>query len=171
MPQRGARGARKRHAPGPFRQMAESETCALPWIEERVKAFLPLIELLGVADEVTIQQVCAQEMEAWRGLAQASLNSPMTAMRNGIKRIALTERNSWSNPRTQEREHIALKYMNFSKEEWDRIKASTKKTVLHRMEHQQFIQPDEFVRSVSALLEQESWPELAVGVLAASGRR
>lgn len=145
----------------------------MPWIEDRVSAFLPLVKQLGVADEARIAQLCEQEIEAWRGrgLAQASLNSPMTAMRKAIKQLPLTESNSWINPRTQEQEHIVLKYMNFSKEEWDRIKASTKKTVLHRMEHQQFLLPDVFVRIVFALLEQESWPELAVGVLAASGRR
>ena len=83
------------------------------WIEKRVKALVPLIEPLGVADEATIQQLCEQEIATWRtrGLAQASLNSPMTAMRKGVKGIPLTERNTWINPQTQENMHIALKYM------------------------------------------------------------
>ena len=144
------------------------------WIEERVKAFLPFISSLGVKDEASIAQLCEQEIEAWRkrDLAQASLNSPMTAMRNGIRGIELTEHNAWVNPGNQKREHIALKYMNFSKEEWDRIKGSTAKTLLNRMEHQKFInQPEEYGRIARQLLEQSGWPELVVGILAASGRR
>jgi len=144
------------------------------WIEERVQAFLPLIQSLGVEDEARIAQLCLQEITAWRerGLAQASLNSPMTAMRKGIKGIQLTEHNIWVNPGNQKEEHIALKHMNFSKEEWDRIKGTTAKTVLTRMGNQQFIdRPDELVRIVSALLLEKSWPQLVVGVLAASGRR
>jgi len=144
------------------------------WIEKRVKAFVPLIEPLGVADEATIQQLCEQEIAMWRtrGLAQASLNSPMTAMRKGMKGIPLTERNTWINPQTQEKVHIALKYMNYSKEEWDRIKATTSRTVLERMEEEQFLdEPEVYVQIVRHLLAQESWPELAVGVLAATGRR
>lgn len=144
------------------------------WIEERVKEFLPLIISLGVEDEARIEQLCQVEIQAWRdrGLAQASLNSPMTAMRKAIKGIALTEHNTWVNPQKSVAEHIALRYMNFSKEEWSRIKGSTAKTVLSRMENQQFIdRPDEFVRIVSALLLEKSWPQLVVGLLGGSGRR
>src|SRR5690349_9523896 len=137
------------------------------WIQERVKAFLPLIQSLGVEDEARIAQLCLQEITVWRerGLAQASLNSPMTAMRNGIRGIQLTEQNTWVNPGNQKQEHIALKHMNFSKEEWDLIKGTTAKTVLARLENQKFIdQPEEYGRIARQLLEQESWPELAVGV-------
>lgn len=144
------------------------------WIEERVDVIVPQIVPLGVADEAIIQQLCEQEIASWRarGLAQASLNSPMTAMRNGIRGILLTERNTWTHPRTQSKEHIALKHMNFSKEEWDRIKATTSQTVLGRKEDEQFLdEPEVYVQIVRHLLLQESWPELAVGVLAATGRR
>jgi hypothetical protein len=154
---------------------AESEEGSMSsWIEERVKMFVPLIAPLGVPDEAALEQACAQEIEAWRarGLAQASLNSPMTAMRTAIKQLPLTEENAWVNPRTQEREHLALKYMNFSKEEWDRIKASTTKRVFERMEQQHFLnEPEDVVRRITMLLEQDSWPALTVGVLGASGRR
>ena len=70
-----------------------------PWIEERVTAFFPLVEHLGVADEERIADLCAQEIENWRGrgLAQSSLNSPMTAMRKAIKQIPLTPANTWRN--------------------------------------------------------------------------
>ena len=146
----------------------------MDWIKKRVEAFIPLIVPLGVPDEATIRQLCEQEIAEWRTreLAQASLNSPMTAMRTGIKGIPLTEHNTYINPRTQKKEHIALTYMNFSKEEWDRIKAKTSTTVLGRMGEEQFLdEPEVYARIVSQLLLQESWPELAVGVLAATGRR
>src|SRR5437867_2603161 len=116
----------------------------MPWIEERVKTFIPQIALLGVAQEAEIARLCAQEIETWRarGLAQASLNSPMTAMRKAIKALPLTEENTWINEK-QEREHLALKYMNFSKEEWGRIKGSTRKTVMNRLENQRLIEQPE----------------------------
>jgi len=160
----------KRH---PFIRTAEREGEAMPWIEEHVRSFIPQIAELGVADEAEMARLCHEEIETWRarGLAQASLNSPMTAMRKAIKGLSLTEANSWVNEK-QEREHIALKYMNFSKEEWGRIKGSTKRTVMQRLGNQRLIeQPEDLVRITRQLLERNAWPELAVGVLAASGRR
>jgi hypothetical protein len=160
----------KRH---PCIRTAERDGEAMPWIEEHVRSFIPQIAELGVADEAEIARLCEEEIETWRarGLAQASLNSPMTAMRKAIKGLPLTESNTWINEK-REREHIALKYMNFSKEEWGRIKGSTKRTVMERLENQRLIeQPEELVGIIHHLLEQEEWPKLAVGVLAASGRR
>jgi hypothetical protein len=145
----------------------------MPWIDERVKLFIPKIADLGVEQEAEIARVCHEEIESWRvrGLAPSSLSNPMTAMRKAIKALPLTESNTWVNEK-QEHEHIALKYMNFSKEEWGRIKGSTKQTVMNRLENQRLIeQPEELVRITRALLEQNEWPKLAVGVLAASGRR
>ncbi len=145
----------------------------MPWIEEHIRSFIPQIAELGVADEATLARLCHEEIETWRarGLAQASLNSPMTAMRKAIRTLPLTDANTWINEK-REREHIALKYMNFSKEEWNRIKGSTKRTVMERLGNQRLIeQPEDLVHITRQLLEQEAWPGLAVGILAASGRR
>ena len=146
----------------------------MDWITERVTAFIPQIELLGLADEATLQRLCEQEIENWRarGLAQASLNTPMTAMRTAIKKIPLTEHNTWIDPRKNEAKHIALKYMNYSPEEWEAIKASTKRTLMQRKHNRQLIErPDDYVQLITQYLASENWAEVVAAWCAAVGAR
>src|SRR4051812_37112784 len=86
------------------------------WLAERMDAFVAVVTPLSVKEEQTIAEVCAREIAAWRARPTmrvlASLKVPMTDARNLLRaRLAVTERNSWLNPRTEQREHLALKYL------------------------------------------------------------
>ena len=53
---------------------------------------------------------------------QVATRKPMTETRNRIREVLeVRENNSWINPKTGMSEHIALKYMNFSTEEWTQM--------------------------------------------------
>src|SRR5216684_3418298 len=95
------------------------------WLRERWETLIPAVEKLTVAQEEEVARLCAEEIayfyERLAGLAPSSLSEPMSDTRNRIKELALTDQNSYVTDKG-EREHIARKYMNYSKEEWRRIK-------------------------------------------------
>jgi hypothetical protein len=92
-----------------------------PWLQERMGVFLPKLEGLTLADEKRIAELCAEEIEAWRarlGLKSLlSLRVPLVDARNAIRALPLTGDNVTVN-RRGEPEHIALRYLLFSPEEW-----------------------------------------------------
>src|SRR5690242_8904185 len=97
---------------------------------ERLDQLLLRLEPLDQRHEAEIQRLCDAEIAAWRARptmkSLRSLNTPMMDSRNAIReRLAVTETNSWMNPRTHEREHLALRYLNFSQEEWAEMRALT----------------------------------------------
>src|SRR6185312_8875540 len=114
------------------------------WLMERLDELLPLLEALDQRQEAEIQRLCEVEIAAWRARptmrSLRSLNTPMIDARNAIReRLAVTETNSWINPRTQEREHLALRYLNFSPEEWAAMRALTEEGRQERLEGQQLL--------------------------------
>jgi hypothetical protein len=81
---------------------------------------------LGSEQEEQIREICEAEKECWRhrpGMKKMrSLAKPMTETRHRIREVLLVgEENWWRNPKSGAREHIALKYMNFSTEEWTQM--------------------------------------------------
>lgn len=146
---------------------------AKQWLLERWKALLPALE--QAAQEEEIARLCHEELAAWREreMNSSSLRVSLTATRNQIRRLPLTDRTGWVNPRTRAREHVALKYLNFSPEEWRLMDTPSQDRVRQRMEQVQLLdQPDAIVARAEALLSRSSeWQELVVGLAAVTGRR
>jgi Telomere resolvase len=146
------------------------------WLEERLATLLPALDRLGCEQEEEIRRLCEAEKEAWHqrpGLkAASSFNVPMVQTRNRIREeLFLKEENWWINPKSGVKEHIALKYMNFSTEEWTRITLPRGEVLQERR-----IQPlvlsdaDLLVRRGEKLLGMTTWPELVVGLMLTTGR-
>src|SRR5260370_30282836 len=92
------------------------------WLKDRWDMLLPLLEELTVDQEEEVAWMCAEEIAAWKARptmkSLSSLKEQMGDTRNKIKELLLTDRNSYLNPRSGEREHIALKHLNYSESEW-----------------------------------------------------
>lgn len=97
----------------------------------------------------------------------------MTETRNQIRALSLTERNFWLNSRTGKREHMVLKYLNFTEEQWAALNAPAEKKWQERLEEQQLIRdPDAVVAQAVKLLQSQRWDELVVvGLAVTTGRR
>ncbi|BCL77536.1 hypothetical protein ccbrp13_00020 [Ktedonobacteria bacterium brp13] len=147
------------------------------WLAERIDILLGQLAPLGHGQEEEIARICAQEIAAWRARPsikkESTLRNPMTDTRNAIReRLAVTVTNRWLNPQTQQYEHLALQYMNFTEEEWIRIMGDSQERFQRRLEEQQLLeQPDVLVQQAEALLHGEQWYELALGLAIATGRR
>ncbi len=147
------------------------------WLAERLQEVLPQLAALGMAQEAEIRRLCEEEIAAWRARptmkALRSLNTPMIDARNAIRReLVVTPENSWVNPRTGEREHLALKYVNFADEEWAAMKALTEEGRQRRLEGQQLLRhPEAIVQKAATLLASPRWEDLAVGLAVVTGRR
>jgi hypothetical protein len=101
----------------------ERSVVTLKWLEERWQILLPALASLGGEQEEQIKGICAAEIDAWRGRPsmkqEKSLRTPLTETRNRIREtFELTQDNCWCNPKSGEREHLSLKYLNFSSQEW-----------------------------------------------------
>lgn len=133
--------------------------------------------MLGKEEEEEIQRLCEGEIAWWRARptmkSLRSLNTPMIDARNAIReRLAVTKENSWVNPRTREREHLALRYLNFAQEEWAEMHALTEEGRQERLEGQQLLdRPEAVIARGRALLESQRWEDLAVGLAVTTGRR
>ena len=147
------------------------------WLAERIDLLLGALAPLGQGQEEEIARICAQEIAAWRArpsiTKESTLRNPMTDTRNAIReRLEVTAANRWLNPQTQQYEHLALRYLNFTEEEWIRVMGDTQERFQRRLEEQQLLeQPDALVRQAEALLHGKPWYELALGLAIATGRR
>jgi hypothetical protein len=147
------------------------------WLAERLQVLLPRLAVLGRDQEAEIKLLCEEEIASWRSRptmkSLRSLNTPMIDARNAIKeQLAVTEDNSWLNPRTGEREHLARKYLNFSEAEWAAMHALTEDGRQQRLEGQQLLSdPDGIVARGAELLRSQRWEERAVGLAVTTGRR
>lgn len=147
------------------------------WLAARMEIFLSAVQLLGVAHEQTIADLCAREIAAWRARptmrVTASLKVPMTDARNVLRaRLAVTEQNSWLNPQRGQREHLALKYLNFTDEEWLEINAPSEEALRVRREDPGYIpDPDAVVAQAASLLTSGYWQDIALGLSVVTGRR
>ncbi len=147
------------------------------WLSERLAVLLPHLAILGQDQEEEIKRLCEEEIAAWRSRptmkSLRSLNTPMIDTRNAMKeQLAVTEENSWINPRTGEREHLGLRYMNFSQQEWAAMHALTEEGRQKRLEGQQLLDdPDAIVQRAARLLASQRWEDITVGLAAVTGRR
>ncbi len=147
------------------------------WLAERLQVLLPRLAVLGKDQEGEIKLLCEEEIASWRSRptmkSLRSLNTPMIDARNAIKeQLAVTEDNSWLNPRTGEREHLARKYLNFSEQEWAEMHALTEDGRQQRLEGQQLLDdPDAIVVHGAELLRSGRWEDITVGLAVTTGRR
>ncbi|BCL84740.1 hypothetical protein ccbrp13_72050 [Ktedonobacteria bacterium brp13] len=158
-------------------EMKGTASMTTRWLAERIDALLGQLAPLGQGQEEEIARICAQEIAAWRARPsikkESTLRNPMTDTRNAIReRLAVTVANRWLNPHSQQYEHLALHYMNFTEEEWIRIMGDSQERFQRRLEEQQLLeQPDVLVQQAEALLLGEQWYEIALGLAIATGRR
>jgi len=150
------------------------------WQYERLFAeggLLDRLRPLGVTEEGEIARICQEEIAAWRTrptmVVESSLQEPLRHARNAIReQLPLTRGNRWKNPKTKLDEHIALKHLNFSLEEWQRINTDSEERFARRLREQQRIDdPDAIVRLSEDLLRREEWYHVALGVTINTGRR
>ncbi|MGH2478663.1 MAG: protelomerase family protein [Ktedonobacteraceae bacterium] len=149
---------------------------AKAWLAQRWEMLLEVLEPLTVDQEDQIAQICAEEIAAWKARPSmkslSSLKEPMSDTRNMIRELPLTERNSWLNPKTGKREHIALKHLNYSESEWAAMDKQSEDRLQQRMENQQLLDhPAEIVAKAQTLLASTAWPEVAVALAVCTGRR
>ena len=150
------------------------------WQYERLFAeggLLARLHSLSVTEEREIERLCQEEIAAWRArptmIVESSLQEPLRHARNAIREhLPLTESNQWKNPKTKKDEHLALKYLNFSLEEWQRINTDSEERFARRLREQQRIDdPDALLRLSEDLLRRQEWYHLALGVTINTGRR
>lgn len=150
------------------------------WLWERLfetGGLLQRLEPLGVDQEAEIKQLCEEEIASWRARPtmkiEASLQEPLRHARNAIReRLALREDNRWFNPREGTFEHLALKYLNFTPDQWNDLRADTEERFARRISEQQHIpNPDALLRKAEELLKGQLWDQLALGITLATGRR
>jgi hypothetical protein len=147
-----------------------------PWLEERWASLIPALEPLGSAQEGEIRAICEAEKEWWRkrpGIrALLSLGKPMTDTRNHIREVLeVRDDNSWINQKTGVPEHLALKYMNFSTEEWTQMSLPADAELQARLaEVLELRDPEALVTLGERLLRMSAWPELVLGVGLNTGR-
>lgn len=146
------------------------------WLEERWIVFFPALASLGIGQEAQIQALCEAEIAAWRArpsMKQAnSVTNPLTRTRKHIREsFSLTEENSWVNPKSGEREHLALKYLAFSTEEWQQINRPRETILQDRLTNPlSLTDPSGLMQVAEHLLRSNGWADLVVGLGLVTGR-
>jgi len=149
---------------------------ALKWLQERWERLLPALEPLGREQEEQIRQLCEAEKDWWRQRPRvkelSSLGKPMSETRNRIREVLLVrEDNWWINPKSGVKEHLALKYMNFSTEEWTQISLPKEEELQARLAHPLALSdPQALVEKAEQLLQTTTWPEVILGIGFNTGR-
>src|SRR5215467_13296098 len=116
------------------------------WLRGRWDTFIPALEKLTVAEQDEVARLCEQEIayfhERFANAAPSSLGEPMSDTRVRLREIPLTDTNSYVNDE-RKREHIALKFMNYSQEEWRVIKKPSEASVRRRQENMRVLEEPE----------------------------
>jgi len=148
---------------------------AKAWFRERWETLIPALEALTIDDQEEMKRLCDEEIAYWRSRMEkpSALKDPMRFTRNRIKEIQpLTERNSYVDPRDGVQKHIALKYMNFTKDEWAEVNRPSAKLAEARLEDQQTIEdPDAVCVKAEELLKSSSWADRLAALAVVLGRR
>jgi hypothetical protein len=147
---------------------------AKAWMEERWETLIPALAKLGVDDQEEIKRLCEEEIAYWRSRMDkpSALKDPMRFTRNKIKEIPLTARNGYVDERTGKTQHIALKYMNFTSEEWAEINRPSARLAAARLEDQQTIEdPDAVIAKAVELLKSPFWADRLAALAVVIGRR
>lgn len=145
---------------------------ARAWLDERLSVLIPALQGKSEAD---IAELCAQELADWKarpGIKFSSLRPVMTAARKALGQIKLTPENRYRNARTGKDEHIALKYLNFTIEEWAELNQVGQAKLAENLEDQRLLdQPQAVIERAEKLLHSERWDDLLTGLALATGRR
>jgi hypothetical protein len=148
----------------------------MKWLEQSWEVLIPALDPLGKEQEEQIRVLCQAEIERWRQRPsmkkESSLTKPMVETRNHIREVLLVrEDNWWVNPKSGRKEHLALKYMNFSTEEWTRISLPALAQLQERLDQPLvLVNPEVLVAQGESLLQMDTWPELVLGLGFATGR-
>ncbi len=150
---------------------------AKAWLRDRWEMLLPLLLPLGSAEEEQIKQICEEEIAYFRahfaGMSPVSLKEPMLDTRKFLKEnLPVTDQNSYLDGRKGEKKHLALKYMNYSRDEWHSFNRPSEKKAQERRENLRMIDdPYAVVERAASLLESQSWVDIAIGLAVVTGRR
>jgi hypothetical protein len=101
-----------------------------------------------------------------------SIRKPLTETRDRIREtFALSEENTWCNPKSGASEHLSLKYLNFSSQEWIDLTLPAPDVLAARQKNVQSVaDPEGLLQQIDRLFEQRRWPELVLAVGMATGR-
>src|SRR5947208_1260650 len=115
------------------------------WQRDRMEMLIDVLLPLTRLDEERIKQICDEEAAYFRtrfeGKALVSLKEPMLDARSELRaKLPLTDQNSYVNPKTQKREHLALKYLNWTAEEWHAMGKPSEQALKERRENLRFLE-------------------------------
>lgn len=149
---------------------------AKAWLQERWVVLTEQLQGLTIDNEAEIERICTEEKALWRARPSikslSSLKEPMTDTRNEIRRFPFNERTRWFNPKTQEHEHIFLKHMNWTEEEWKSMNKPSEDKLKKRLQSVKLIDhPDQVVEIAIRLLASQDWVDVALGLSVLTGRR
>lgn len=150
---------------------------AKQWLMDRWEMLIDVLKDLTLEQEEEIARICQEEIAYWKSRptmkSLSSLKKPMSDTRQAIKeRLEVNDATAWTDPRTGERQHIALKYLNYTPEEWAEMNAQTEERFQQRLEDRKFIdRPDLVVAKAVELLKSSRWADIAAGLAATTGRR
>lgn len=145
------------------------------WLEERWECLLPKLARYGKEEEEEIRKLCEEEVAEWRRRGGErrgkSLQAPLTQTRQRVRQLEVTVENGWINPRTREREHLALKYLTVSSEEWREMRGPREERMRRREEQPLWLgEPEEIVERGRQLLQGQQWAEVVLGIVLNTGR-
>lgn len=149
---------------------------AKQWLENRWGMLFDVLKDLTLEQEEEIARICQEEIANWRARptmkSLSSLKRPMIDTRNAIReKLPVTDATAWIDPRG-ERVHIALKYLNYTPEEYAEIDAQTEEHFQERLENRKLIdRPDLVVQRAADLLRGDRWDGIVVGLAVVTGRR
>ena len=148
------------------------------WQRERMTMLVETIGSLTTADEAEIERACEAEkayiISRIPGTFpnSVSFKRPMTDARAFIKTLPTNKANTWINPKKGESEHIILKYLNWTVEQWAAMNGQSTKRVQERKETQLILaDPYQIVSKAEQLLSSENWQEVVIGLAVVTGRR
>jgi Telomere resolvase len=150
------------------------------WQRERMTALVEAIGSLTVTDVAEIERACEAEKAYIRSRDtikgtfpnSSSFKRPMIDARAFIKTLPTNDANVWVNPKNGEKEHIILKFLNWSVEEWAAMNGQSVKRMHERKETQLILaDPYQIVAKAEQLLASENWQEVVIGLAVVSGRR
>ncbi len=145
------------------------------WLEARWDVLIPQVVRCGIAQEEEIRRLCEEEIAAWKSRSRcstvSSLRTPLTQTRNRVRQLDVTAENSWVNPKTRKREHLALKYLTLSADEWMQLRMPSEQSMQRREAQPLWLSaPDVIVERGTQLLEGRHWADVVLGIVVNTGR-
>jgi hypothetical protein len=150
---------------------------AKAWLRDRWEMLIDVLSPLTAADEQRIKEICEEEIAYWRALpsmkSHVSLKEPMLNTRAHLRTaLPVTDDNSFLDARSNKRVHLALRYMNYPREEWKAFNKPSEDQAKKRRENVRLIDdPYAVVDRAASLLDSSDWVKIAVGLGAVTGRR